>query len=93
MTDAPFMLTTIDNPYDPFEQFDEWYAYDVAKGYHTSALLARVSRISDELSSSDYNVELNKAIEEIITLNPTGLYIKTYEGKFIKNRNVNLDIN
>ena len=26
------MLTTSDNPYDPFTQFDEWYAFDERKG-------------------------------------------------------------
>ena len=37
------MITTIDNPYNPFTQFDEWYAFDEGKGYCTSGYLARIS--------------------------------------------------
>ena len=43
------MLTTIDNPFNPFDQFDEWFAYDVSKGYHTCSYLARIAKTSDEI--------------------------------------------
>ena len=29
------MLTTIDNPFDPFEQFTSWLLFDEEKGYHS----------------------------------------------------------
>jgi hypothetical protein len=38
------MLTTEDNPFDPFTQFDEWYAFDVEKEYYTCAYLARIAK-------------------------------------------------
>ncbi len=44
-----YMLTTVDNPFSPFTQWVEWYAYDTASGYHTCALLARIAITSDEL--------------------------------------------
>ena len=44
---AQVMLTTIDNPYDPFEEFDQWYSYDMDAGYNSCAYLARVSFTSD----------------------------------------------
>lgn len=31
-----FALTTFDNPYDPFEQFTQWFMFDEEKGYHTT---------------------------------------------------------
>ena len=34
-------LTTTDNPYNPFTQFDQWYTYDYDKGYMTCALVAK----------------------------------------------------
>ena len=47
------MLTTTDNPYDPFTEFEAWYRYDEAKGYHSSAFLARIARTSDQLSEQE----------------------------------------
>ena len=73
------MLTTIDNPYDPFSQFDEWYAYDEAKGYHSSAYLARVVRTANDLSTDDQNRLIEDAIDEIVELNLTGKYKKVVQ--------------
>jgi hypothetical protein len=73
------MLTTIDNPYDPFMQFDEWYAYDEDMGYHTTEYLARVTRSSDEWSEADQNLAINEAIDEICELNVLGIYKKVHK--------------
>lgn len=70
------MLTTIDNPYDPFTQFDEWYAYDVQKGYNTCAYLARIAKTSHDLSPEDEELAIEQAIDEIVKLNVLGIYIK-----------------
>lgn len=73
------MLTTIDNPYDPFTHFDEWNAWDQAAGYHTNAYLARITRTSDELSDADHHLAIEWAIDEILHENITGLYRKMIE--------------
>lgn len=70
------MLTTIDNPFDPFTQFDEWFAFDEAKGYHTCAYLARIAKTSDELSEADEEVAVEAAIDEIVKFNILGIYKK-----------------
>lgn len=70
------MLTTVDNPYDPFTQFDEWYRFDTQSGYHTSALLARIVRTSDELSDADQSVAIELAIDEIVRENVSGMHRK-----------------
>lgn len=70
------MLTTVDNPYDPWTQFDEWYAFDESKGYHSSSLLARVTLTSDELSIYYQDLAVESAIDEIIQENDSGLYRK-----------------
>jgi hypothetical protein len=44
------LLTTTDNPYNPFTQYDMWYGYDINKGYHTCSLLARVAKPSDSIN-------------------------------------------
>lgn len=42
-------LTTIDNPYDPFDQFTEWMLYDEEKGYHSTSYLGRIARTYHKL--------------------------------------------
>lgn len=70
------MLTTTDNPYNPYTQFDEWYAWDTRSGYNTTSLLARVVRTSPDLSQADQDAALEEAIDEIITENVSGVHRK-----------------
>jgi hypothetical protein len=70
------MLTTIDNPFDPFTQFNDWYYWDVRSNYNTSAFLARIANVSDELSETDLNLALEQAIDEIVRENVSGVYKK-----------------
>ena len=67
----PCALTTIDNPYDPFQQFDLWFLYDVEKGYNSCGYLARIARTSDQFSDFENMREI-----EIIKYDFTGLYKK-----------------
>jgi hypothetical protein len=73
---AAIMLTTIDNPFNPFTQWDEWKSFDEDKGYFTCSYLARIAKISDELSDVDYELAVEEAINEICELNTLGLYKK-----------------
>lgn len=68
------MLTTEDNPYDPFTQWDDWYAFDERMGYHTTSYLGRVVVTSDELSDTDQALAIEQAIDEIVELNLLGIY-------------------
>lgn len=68
------MLTTIDNPFDPFDQFDEWFAYDELVGHHTCAYLARVTLYSPDQADSAQSEAIDSAITEIIANNPLGIY-------------------
>jgi hypothetical protein len=68
------MLTTVDNPFDPFTQFKPWYSYDLASGYHTLALLARIINSSPELSEADELLANESAIDEIIKENVSGMH-------------------
>ena len=70
------MLTTIDNPFDPFEQFTSWLMFDVEKGYNSCSYLARIVNLSDDMTQKEMDDEIDRAIDEIITLNPLGIYIK-----------------
>ena len=76
-----FMLTTIDNPFDPFEQFTSWFLFDVEKGYNTCSRLARIANISDELSEKEVDEEIERAINEIIKYDFMNIYKKVKRKK------------
>ena len=70
------MLTTVDNPFDPFTNYDEWYRFDTHAGYNSCALLARIVRSSDELSEPDQAAAEEAAIDEIVRINASGMHRK-----------------
>lgn len=78
MTTNPkeYMLTTVDNPFNPFTQFDEWYVYDTQKGYHTLSFLARITRSSPDLSEPDQALAIDRAMDEIVKENVSGMWRK-----------------
>ena len=76
-----YMLTTIDNPFNPFDNFDSWYQFDVDKGYNTCSYLARIARTSDALSDSENNEEMNRAIDEIIKYDLMNIYVRVDENR------------
>ena len=69
-------LTTIDNPFNPFEEFDSWFLFDEEKGYHSCAYLGRIARTSDELSDEENEIEIERAIDEIIKYDFLNIYKK-----------------
>lgn len=74
--DVEHMLTTVDNPYDPFTQYDDWYNYDTQQGYNTASFLARITKTSINLSEKDFEQAIEDAIDEIVTENVRGIYKK-----------------
>jgi len=77
-----YMLTTVDNPYNPFTDFPGWLAYDTAHGYRTCELLGRIAITSDELSPGDLQFAINSAIDEIVDENVLGLFRKVSADSF-----------
>ena len=73
---AKVALTTFDNPYDPFTQFQNWFLYDVEKGYNSCAYLARIARTSEEFSDDENDQEIERAIDEIIKYDFLNIYKK-----------------
>ena len=69
-------LTTIDNPYDPFTQFDSWFQFDTEKGYNSCSMLARVAEITDDMSETEVDAEIERAIDEIIKYDFLNIYKK-----------------
>lgn len=72
-------LTTIDNPYSPFSQFDDWYNYDLEKGYDCCGYIDRMNTAIngiEDTNSLDDNEQIEEVIDEIVTTDPTGLFVK-----------------
>ena len=71
-----FALTTIDNPYNPFDDFTLWLLFDKEKGYNTCERLAREAQYEDDMSEHEENDEHERAIDTIIEFDFLGIYKK-----------------
>ena len=69
-------LTTFDNPFNPITDFTKWFMYDEEKGYHTSSYLGRIAKTSSSLSDEENDMEVERAIDEIISFDFLGIYTK-----------------
>mgnify|MGYP000015256793 FL=1 len=69
-------LTTFDNPFDPIDQFNDWWRYDTDHGYNSCQYLARIAKTTDQFSENENAIEIERAIDEIIRLDPFGIYRK-----------------
>ena len=65
-------ITTLDNPFDPFVDFDKWFQFDESKGYHSSRLVSKIALTSSELSDDDNTRAIEAAIDFVVEMNPTG---------------------
>lgn len=75
------MLSTVDNPYNPFTHYDEWFQYDAAHGYGSCEILDRVTHTSDGLSEEEYNEAIEDGVDTFLKYDFTGIYRKVIEGE------------
>lgn len=77
-------LTTFDNPYDPFTQFDAWYNFDINREYthrdemyvNCCSILDRYSTITDNMSEAEVNAAIESAIDDVIKYDVNNVYKK-----------------
>ena len=69
-------VTTIDNPFNPFDDFTSWLMFDVEKGYYSSSKLARLTKLTDDMTEKEESEEIERAVDRLIELDPLDLYIK-----------------
>lgn len=70
------MLTTVDNPYDPFENFESWYNFDIDHGYDSCGYLDRIAKTSNALSDNENRQIIADAIDEIVKYDPLNVFMK-----------------
>lgn len=78
MVQGTAMLTTTDNPYNPYTNFDEWFLYDTLNGYNSCSLLDRMLDVNDEMSDEEVNAAIEQAIDQIVLADLTDKYVKIY---------------
>lgn len=78
---TPF-LTTIDNVWNPFTNFDEWLAFDLSNEHYSNETLAKIALVSDELSDEENRQEIERAIDRIVELDPTKEFAKVYKDTY-----------
>jgi len=55
---AEVLLTTLDNPYSPFTDYERWLNYDERQGYNTNQLLARLIGVASEFGETPLGEEI-----------------------------------
>jgi len=71
-----FHITTIDNPFDPFENFDDWFQFDVEKGYYSCSKIARIVENIENTEEKQEDELLEEAIDRLIEIDPLDIYRK-----------------
>ena len=74
-----FMLTTLDNPFDPFDDFTSWFMFDCEKGHNTSSRIARIAQIDSEMSQKEVDDEMERVMDLIVKYDFEDKYIKVQE--------------
>lgn len=74
MANTKYMITTIDNPFDPFDQFSEWNDFDAEKGYYTCSKLARLADIHEGMTQVEEEKAMNDAIDKLIDIDFMNIY-------------------
>ena len=95
METQEYMITTVDNPFSPFDDFDKWFEYDVLHHHNTCQLLASFSTINETMSTKERLDAVEQAIDEVIRLDFQHKFKKIsrpYKPEFGKDQHLNLDI-
>lgn len=86
-TNEPLMLSTIDNPINPFLDFDKWLSYDTFFGHNCCSLVARFYYGDDESSELDKRIYNNIAVLEVVKNDPTQIYVAVTKDTDVKELN------
>lgn len=69
-------ITTIDNPFDPLDDFTSWFMFDIEQGYYTCSKLARLTKTTESMTEKEEIEEIERAIDRLIEIDPLDLYKK-----------------
>lgn len=73
--ESDFMLSTYDNPFNPFDDFESWFKRDILLKHNCCGLMAIYAAVSPLFSDEVNDKYAEEAVDEIVRLDPT-LYRK-----------------
>ena len=68
------MISTTDNPFNPWTHYDQWFEWDTSRGYNTASYLATVVQLINANGRVSDDEALTLAIDDILEFNITGNY-------------------
>ena len=78
-----WLLTTVDNPYSPFNDFNRWYMEDSRLGYNTCSMIARLTSSAD-----DFNDDADFAVmRQIIQYDWSGKHVMVTQATWAREIN------
>lgn len=81
MEEKDFMLTTFDNPFNPFTDFSRWWKEDLLLGHDCCGILARESNVSDVSSDEVNDKAVVEAMKRIVEREPM-IYKIVYQSDY-----------
>lgn len=67
-------ITTIDNPFNPFEDFASWYDFDMEKGYCSCERVTRLANITDDMTDIEEEAEIERASRRLVEIDPLDIF-------------------
>lgn len=74
-----YMITTIDNPWNPFTHYHEWLSFDMRHCYNTQEWLAALTKTSNDLMDEEIKEQIDAGALSLLSLDPYGLHVKVYK--------------
>ena len=69
-------ISTIDNPFNPLDDFTSWLMFDTEKGYNTCGKLGRLAKFTNDMTDKEELEEIERVIDRLIEIDPLDIYIK-----------------
>ena len=67
--DLDVWITTENNPFDPFTQWNHWLSFDTSKGYNTCGKIDKLCPLNDEnLTEYESDQRIRLAIDDLIKI-------------------------
>lgn len=73
---AKYLITTVDNPFHPAEDFYRWWLFDVEHHYKTCETLARIAQFRSDMTEEESDAANEYAIDRMIELDFENKYKK-----------------